>query len=277
MPQQPNVFKVSLVVLFLLGGGTAAGFYLLDSDEALAVWAAMRKAREPIIETEESQEVPPKVNPPDPSDMPASKKTPDDPGLIGTWWRDAGALSGKLRIKKKGTKLTENWTFMSGDTLTRKLVESEESGLRRFDLPESAPHNEYYILQEDGWLRLGDPDGVFQVIPPDSLNLPSIAPPAPSPQAYKPARQQVSCDGLEHLDPWNGEIPKMNWAVRTRLKDPNSLEVLKTKIGPITSLGEPHYVFVDYTAKNSFGGRVRNRASGYLNHYSEDVRLLEME
>lgn len=272
MSQQPNVLKVCLVILVLLLGAGAVGFFVLDSDKDIAKWESAREAQE----TEESQEARTKVNPSELSDTPASNKTPDDPGLIGTWWRDAGALSGKLRIRKKGAKLTENWTFMSGGTLTRKLIESRESGLRRFDIPETAPHNEYYILQEDGWLRLGDSDGVFQVIPPDSLNPPSIAPSAPSPQAYTPARRQVSCDGLKHLDPWNGESLKMSRTVRARLKDPNSLEVVETKIGPITPRGE-HYVIMDYTAKNSFGGRVRRLASGYLNHYSEDVRLLEME
>ena len=55
---------------------------------------------------------------------------------------------------------------MSGGTLTRKLVESEESGLRRFDIPVTQPDNEYYVIQRDGWLRLGNVNGVFDVIPP---------------------------------------------------------------------------------------------------------------
>ena len=116
----------------------------------------------------------------DPSIVQDSNEARDDNGTIGVWWKDAGGLSGKLRIKKEGAKLTENWTFMNGQTMTRKLVESKEAGLRRFDVPESAPHDEYYILQEDGWLRLGDPDGVFQVIPPDSVNIPKSPPQKPT-------------------------------------------------------------------------------------------------
>ena len=95
-----------------------------------------------------------------------SPTTASTENTIGTWWRNAGPLSGKLTIKKNGRHLTETWTFMSGGTLTRKLVESEESGLRRFDVPSTEHFKEHYIVQRDGWLRLGDADGVFEVISP---------------------------------------------------------------------------------------------------------------
>lgn len=206
---------------------------------------------------EETREAPP---------TPASRPLPD--GTIGIWWREASGLSGKLRIKEDGSKLTANWTYMNGQTHSQKLVESKQSGLRRFDVSGSG-HKDHYIIQEDGWLRLGDSDGVFQVIPPDSIDVPASQPP-PRPR-IRPRVQHASCDGLEHLDPWNGESLELNRAVKRHLNDPGSLEVLDTKIGPNQS-GQ-HLITMDFTAKNAFGGRVRMRAVGQLNHKTGGVTL----
>ena len=272
-----TIIGIILAVLILM----ISLVVLIDPELRAAFMQVQKDQHEDMIETESSQEslnvLDLRQNPvpesshseSDPSVVRVSNEVPDDNGTVGVWWRDAGALSGKLRIKQVGAKLTENWTFMNGQTMTRKLVESKEAGLRRFDIPESAPHNEYYILQEDGWLRLGGPNGVFQVIPPDSLNIPKSAP--PNPQAYSPARGHSSCDGLKHLDPWNGESPELNRAVQLRLNDPNSLEVLETKIGENES--GRHLITMEFTARTPFGGRKRMRAVGWLDHDTKDVEL----
>ena len=69
---------------------------------------------------------------------------------IGVWWKAAGGLSGKLD-QEGGSQADGELDLHERANQTRKLVESKEAGLRRFDVPESAPHDEYYILPR-GWV-----------------------------------------------------------------------------------------------------------------------------
>ena len=75
--------------------------------------------------------------------------------------------------------------------------------------------------------------------------------------------------------PGTGRVPTLNRAVQLRLNDPNSLEVLETKIGE-NDAGR-HLITMEFTARTPFGGRKRMRAVGWLDHDTKDVELTVLE
>ena len=64
--------------------------------------------------------------------------------------------------------------------------------------------------------------------------------------------------GLHCLDQWDGNHAGLEKLVQAHLNDPSSLETLETLIWPVQD--GKHRVRMDFTAKNSFGGRVRHFA-----------------
>jgi hypothetical protein len=59
--------------------------------------------------------------------------------------------------------------------------------------------------------------------------------------------------GLQCLSKWDGSFRPLVKIVRERLREPSSFEHIKTLIGPINQDGQ-HNVFMEYRARNGFGG-----------------------
>lgn len=79
-------------------------------------------------------------------------------------------------------------------------------------------------------------------------------------------------NGLHCLSLWDGGHPGMERAIKGRLRDPRSMEVIRTRITPVinpdypTRNGWGHRVVVDFRARNGFGGMNVAVASGLIAH-----------
>lgn len=78
-------------------------------------------------------------------------------------------------------------------------------------------------------------------------------------------RAQERENGFHCLSAWDGNHNGLEELVRDVLSDPGSLETVKTSITPVQEDGT-HIIFMDFTAKNAFGGRVRNTAMGTVDN-----------
>jgi len=67
--------------------------------------------------------------------------------------------------------------------------------------------------------------------------------------------------GAQCLSPWNGTHRAFNEEIKRKLRDPDSFKHVRTRVGPKMSSGS-HRIFVDYRAKNGFGGVNSNTANG---------------
>ena len=76
--------------------------------------------------------------------------------------------------------------------------------------------------------------------------------------------------GFHCLSFWDGSSGIFKDAVKEHLNDPNSLEEIETRIAPVEN--DRHFILMDFTAKNRFGGRIRHTAYGYLNAETCDDR-----
>ena len=86
---------------------------------------------------------------------------------------------------------------------------------------------------------------------------------APSSTGAEASRSGADCIGPD------GSIPALSKQIQQKLNDPNSLEVHGTRVMKTTSSNSPalkefELVLIDYGARNSFGGMVRNEALGVL-------------
>ena len=77
--------------------------------------------------------------------------------------------------------------------------------------------------------------------------------------------------GFHCLSTWDGNHDGMNELIKAELNDPGSLEVHTTRIAPVE--GGVHAVKVDFSAKNAFGGMVRNEATGFIDHDTCEATL----
>ena len=72
------------------------------------------------------------------------------------------------------------------------------------------------------------------------------------------------------LNPWNGEPDTLIAAIKTQLKDPGSFDGHETRGNwqlqdyDEDDVAEEVFVLIDYSAKNSFGGNVRQTGRGWL-------------
>lgn len=82
--------------------------------------------------------------------------------------------------------------------------------------------------------------------------------------------------GFHCLSPWDGNHDGLEALVRDQLKDPSSMETHGTRISPVNSLGR-HTVIMDFGARNSFGGMVRQTATGWVDNETCEAELLAIE
>lgn len=66
--------------------------------------------------------------------------------------------------------------------------------------------------------------------------------------------------GFHCLSSWDGSITAFRDAVRDTMRDPDSFEHIETRITPVNETGH-HIVFMDYRARNGFGGMNVGRAA----------------
>ena len=76
---------------------------------------------------------------------------------------------------------------------------------------------------------------------------------------------------------WDGSHRKFTELVKTQLNDPGSLEAQDTKYRIYPDSNGLHYVYMDFTAKNAFGGRVRALAKGWFHPKTCEASLISIE
>ena len=69
--------------------------------------------------------------------------------------------------------------------------------------------------------------------------------------------------GFHCLSKLDGNHDGLEALIRERLNDPGSMETIETRIAAANAQGD-HRIELDFTAKNAFGGRVRNTAHGWV-------------
>ena len=82
--------------------------------------------------------------------------------------------------------------------------------------------------------------------------------------------------GFHCLSAWDGNHDGMEAQVRDRFNDPNSMETLSTRITPVDDFGD-HYIIMEFTAKNAFGGVVRNTATAIVDNETCEASDLLIE
>lgn len=69
--------------------------------------------------------------------------------------------------------------------------------------------------------------------------------------------------GFHCLSAWDGSNRDLVARVKAKLRDPGSFEHVETRIGPVDSDGR-HRVFMEYRARNGFGGMNVEHEDGTL-------------
>lgn len=69
-----------------------------------------------------------------------------------------------------------------------------------------------------------------------------------------------------------GRHRDMERFIKERLKDPGSYEYISTSIAPVDE-GAEHVIFVNYRARNSFGGMVIGQAGGFVDPETCEARF----
>ena len=82
--------------------------------------------------------------------------------------------------------------------------------------------------------------------------------------------------GFHCLSAWDGHHDGFEALVKANLKDPSSMETHGTKITPVNDLGQ-HTIIMDFGARNSFGGMVRQEATGWVANETCEATLLSVE
>ena len=82
--------------------------------------------------------------------------------------------------------------------------------------------------------------------------------------------------GFHCLSKWDGNHDGLEALIRDRLSDPGSMETIETLIAPVNPEGD-HKIWLDFTAKNAFGGRVRSIAYGLVSQATCEATLVQIE
>ena len=105
---------------------------------------------------------------------------------------------------------------------------------------------------------------------------PALPPPPTS--TPKPTATPKPPDLSDCFSAWDGKHREFTKLVEGYLNDPSSLEHLETRYRvysePSTGL---HYVYMRFTAKNAFGGRVRHLAKGWFHPETCKASLITIE
>lgn len=75
------------------------------------------------------------------------------------------------------------------------------------------------------------------------------------------------------LDPWDGNHNGFERQICARLRDPDSISTQETRFG-VSPVNGKVPIQLDYTARNGFGGTVRNLAVGQLNISTRAVTVV---
>ena len=82
--------------------------------------------------------------------------------------------------------------------------------------------------------------------------------------------------GFHCLSAWDGNHAGLDRLVRDQLNDPGSMDTHTTRISPADANGD-HFIIIDFSAKNAFGGRVRYEARGFVDSETCKARLVTIE
>ena len=82
--------------------------------------------------------------------------------------------------------------------------------------------------------------------------------------------------GFHCLTEWDGNHDGLEVLVKDQLNDPGSMETHSTRITPVNADGK-HIIFMEFSAKNAFGGRVRNTAGGLVDPETCEATLVGIE
>ena len=96
-------------------------------------------------------------------------------------------------------------------------------------------------------------------------------------EALRPTSTPKPPDVTRCFSAWDGHHRKFTDLVKTNLNDPGSLEAIETKYSTSPNAEGLHYVYMDFTAKNLFGGRVRHLAEGWFHPETCETILVSIE
>ena len=95
--------------------------------------------------------------------------------------------------------------------------------------------------------------------------------------AVEAERAEEKRKGFHCLSAWDGSHPTFKKMVIDGLRDPQSFEHIETRVSPVDGDGL-HRIWMDYRAKNGFGGMNVAQATGvYANAFCSEVVLLASE
>ena len=82
--------------------------------------------------------------------------------------------------------------------------------------------------------------------------------------------------GFHCLSTWDGNHDGLERLVKAQLKDPDSMTTHETTVSPRNSDGR-HRIVMDFGARNSFNGMVRNTATGWVDNKTCEATLTGIE
>jgi hypothetical protein len=94
--------------------------------------------------------------------------------------------------------------------------------------------------------------------------------------ADKAAKAEEKRKGFHCMSTYDGNHDGLERLIKARLKDPDSMDTIETRITPVDANGD-HAVFLKYRARNSFGGMVVEQALGIVDNDTCEATLLGVE
>ena len=94
--------------------------------------------------------------------------------------------------------------------------------------------------------------------------------------AEKAAKAEEERKGFHCMSTYDGNHDGLERLIKAKLKDPDSMDTIETKITPVDANGN-HAVFLKYRARNSFGGMVVEQAFGIVDNDTCEATLLGVE
>ena len=91
----------------------------------------------------------------------------------------------------------------------------------------------------------------------------------------KAAADEKAKSGFDCLSTWNGSSRSFVTAVKAQLRDPDSFKHYETRITPRNAKGN-HLIFMDYGARNGFGGMNRQTATGVVDGRTCEATVVEL-
>ena len=95
-------------------------------------------------------------------------------------------------------------------------------------------------------------------------------------QAKEAEEAEKRKSGLHCLSPFDGNHGGLEELVKDNLTDPGSLEVIETTVSAANENGK-NGLFMDFTAKNALGGRVRYMARAVMDNESCEATLVTID